>query len=180
MKPPCRNASQTSIIKMRELHPIPLNTFNFNWMKTKHITLIWFAILIIHPAFSQPNNRKMGTIILAAATIEQDSAMATHPILYSDIVDPGPETPDITSQIGESTVKFYAKSNKGAILAKFEQLPQGVKPQLEIWYSQGNMIKTIKTIKAVNVLNLRTLPQDTYLLLASINNEWFSWDVIKE
>ncbi len=34
MKRPCRNASQTSIIKMRELHPIPLKTFNFNWMKT--------------------------------------------------------------------------------------------------------------------------------------------------
>ncbi len=33
MKRPCRNASQTSIIKMRELHPIPLKTFNFNWMK---------------------------------------------------------------------------------------------------------------------------------------------------
>ena len=36
MKRPCRNASQTSIIKMRELHPIPLKTFNFNWMKSKN------------------------------------------------------------------------------------------------------------------------------------------------
>ncbi len=34
MKRPCRNASQTSIIKRREL-PVPLKTFNFNWMK-KH------------------------------------------------------------------------------------------------------------------------------------------------
>jgi hypothetical protein len=33
MKRPCRNASQTNLIKMRELHPIPLKTFNFNWMK---------------------------------------------------------------------------------------------------------------------------------------------------
>ncbi len=33
MKRPCRNASQTSRIKLRELHPIPLKTFNFNWMK---------------------------------------------------------------------------------------------------------------------------------------------------
>ncbi len=32
MKRPCRNASQTNLIKMRELHPIPLKTFNFNWM----------------------------------------------------------------------------------------------------------------------------------------------------
>ncbi len=33
MKRPCRNASQTSRFKMGELHPIPLKTNNFNWMK---------------------------------------------------------------------------------------------------------------------------------------------------
>jgi RHS repeat-associated protein len=33
MKRPNRNASQTSIIKLREFHPIPMKTFNINWMK---------------------------------------------------------------------------------------------------------------------------------------------------
>jgi hypothetical protein len=33
MKRPYRNASQTNIIKNRELHPMPLKTFNLNWMK---------------------------------------------------------------------------------------------------------------------------------------------------
>ena len=40
MKRPCRNASQTSIIKIRELHPIPLKTFNFNWMKRRVLLLV--------------------------------------------------------------------------------------------------------------------------------------------
>jgi len=44
MKRPCRNASQTSIIKMRELHPIPLKTFNFNWMKKIKKQLLYLAI----------------------------------------------------------------------------------------------------------------------------------------
>src|SRR5690554_5667241 len=52
MKRPCRNASQTSIIKMRELpayrtgrHPIPLKTFNFNGMKTNRRDFIKSAAL---------------------------------------------------------------------------------------------------------------------------------------
>ncbi|NLB92176.1 MAG: hypothetical protein GX792_02010, partial [Bacteroidales bacterium] len=52
MKRPCRNASQTSIIKMRELpayrtgrHPIPLKTFNFNWMK-KLFIFVFFLLFV--------------------------------------------------------------------------------------------------------------------------------------
>jgi hypothetical protein len=55
MKRPCRNASQTSIIKMRKLpayrtgrHPIPLKTFNFNWMKNVRncIVLLLLSFLL--------------------------------------------------------------------------------------------------------------------------------------
>ena len=46
MKRPCTNASQTSIIQLRELHPIPLKTFNFNWMKKG------FYLLLIILSFS--------------------------------------------------------------------------------------------------------------------------------
>jgi len=46
MKRPCRNLSQTSMIKIRELHPIPLKTLNFNWMKylAFFITFILFCV----------------------------------------------------------------------------------------------------------------------------------------
>ncbi len=43
MKRTCRNASQTSRFKMRELHPIPLKTNNFNWMKN-FITALLFHL----------------------------------------------------------------------------------------------------------------------------------------
>ncbi len=53
MKRPCRNASQTSIIKMRELHPIPLKTFNFNWMKK----LFFLSIVLFNlPLWAQNND----------------------------------------------------------------------------------------------------------------------------
>ena len=42
MKRPCSNASQTSIIKMREFHPILLKALNFNWMKQ---SVLLFLIL---------------------------------------------------------------------------------------------------------------------------------------
>ncbi len=54
MKRPYRNVSQTSIIKMRELHPIPLKTFNFNWMKK--LFIIGVFMLGILSAFSQTKN----------------------------------------------------------------------------------------------------------------------------
>ncbi len=55
MKRPCRNASQTSRIKMRELsrsigtgYPIPSKTSNFNWMKKSNLTLYTiFALSMI-------------------------------------------------------------------------------------------------------------------------------------
>jgi beta-glucanase (GH16 family) len=40
------NASQTSMIKMRELHPIPFKTFNFNWVKWKNIILNSHVLLV--------------------------------------------------------------------------------------------------------------------------------------
>ena len=52
MKRPCRNASQTSIIKMRELHPIHLKTFNFNWMKKLFVSILFlFSATLL---FAQP------------------------------------------------------------------------------------------------------------------------------
>ncbi len=51
MKRPCRNVSQTSIIKKRELHPIPLKTNNFNWMKRR--------------SFIQKTSAGLGGLILA-------------------------------------------------------------------------------------------------------------------
>ncbi len=58
MKRPCRNASQTSIIKIRELHPIPLKTFNFNWMKFR-INILLIILLIF--SFSLNTFSSVGT-----------------------------------------------------------------------------------------------------------------------
>ncbi len=90
MKRPCRNASQTSIIKMRELpvcrtgrHPIPLKAFNFNWMKYKgFIYLVVFLILFsgcgfIKKKLAGDDNIKQDTLaseqLLAIKTAHQDS-----------------------------------------------------------------------------------------------------------
>ncbi len=54
MKRPCRNASQTSIIKMRELHPLPFKTFN--WMKTKLILITILGLFFSNPIFSKTKN----------------------------------------------------------------------------------------------------------------------------
>lgn len=43
MKRRCKNASQTSIIKMEGLHPIPWKKFDFNWMKS---ALIIFFLMV--------------------------------------------------------------------------------------------------------------------------------------
>ena len=48
MKRPCRNTSQTSRFKMRELHPIPLKTFNFNWMKHKYLFIFILTVFNIN------------------------------------------------------------------------------------------------------------------------------------
>ncbi|GAB1450760.1 hypothetical protein MASR2M47_08160 [Draconibacterium sp.] len=50
MKRPVRNASQTSIIKIRELHSIPLKTFNFNWIKTIVLAIMILGAVIITSA----------------------------------------------------------------------------------------------------------------------------------
>jgi hypothetical protein len=61
MKRPCRNASQTSIIKMRELHPIPLKTFNFNWMKNLIKIFVFVLVLAMSSeSFAQIFRAKAG------------------------------------------------------------------------------------------------------------------------
>ena len=62
MKRPCRNASQISIIKMRELHPIPLKTFNFNWMKNSFLTAL--VVLFLGAGCADPNKNENRTAAL--------------------------------------------------------------------------------------------------------------------
>lgn len=57
MKRPCRKASQTSIIKMRELHPIPLKNFNFNWMKNYYF-LPLFLVLVLSISCKTKNSQQ--------------------------------------------------------------------------------------------------------------------------
>lgn len=59
MKRPCRNSSQTSIIKTRELHSIPLKTFNFNWMK-KNIAGLLVTFVLLVGGFTTSNAQELG------------------------------------------------------------------------------------------------------------------------
>lgn len=71
MKRPCRNASQASIIKMRELHPIPLITLYFNWMKTKNILLILTLFFMSSLVFGQKKTTVDISEILTSGKLPQ-------------------------------------------------------------------------------------------------------------
>lgn len=149
-------------------------------MKLKQIILVISICLFIQSALCQTNETNLGTVTLAADTIEADSAMATHPVLYSNVMAAETVAPDLTSAIGVNDIKFYSKPQKGTVRLKFKHLPVGVNPQLELWNSQGNIIKQIQATKTMNIINLRTFPAGTYTLKATLNNEVYSWEIIKE
>ncbi len=58
MKRLCKDASQTSVNKMRELHPIPLKTFNFNWMKAKLFGLVTIFLMTTAVVFAGEKTEK--------------------------------------------------------------------------------------------------------------------------
>lgn len=154
-------------------------------MKTKHIILTVATFFTLVTAFSQSltsshTGKKMGNVILQFDTVEPDSALATHPILYPDISEPGLAKAKVENELGKAKVLFFPEPKKGIVRVKFQNLPKGVTPELEICNSRGNVIKRIWATKAVSTVNLRTVPKGTYILIADIDEERFSWEIEKE
>ena len=82
MKRLYRNASQTSILKTRELHPILLRAFNFNWMKSYKIAI---GCILIICAFTG----KIAAQESALIKIDPDRQIDTiNPNIYSAFVEP--------------------------------------------------------------------------------------------
>jgi hypothetical protein len=135
------------------------------------------------PAFGQKSsygNKKMGKIIIESAMIEQDSVLATNPILYEDVVDIENGKAELENDLGKSKVKFFTKSKKGIVQVKFEHLSEGINPILKFYNMEGKIVSHIWTDKKANTVGLRSVPLGTYLLVAEINGERFSWEIVKE
>jgi uncharacterized protein YbbC (DUF1343 family) len=68
MKRPCSNTSQTSRIEKRELRPISLETFNFNWMK--YIFTLIVLIVMVQISHGKKKQTQPGIDVLAQTKFE--------------------------------------------------------------------------------------------------------------
>jgi len=151
-------------------------------MKRLTFTIIFLAI--IQAGFAQISFDKSKTkedkIKLAPAKMEQDSALATWPILVSVAEGQSFKTPAVRESYGKYSVNFYPEPEKGIVYIEFENLPKAVKPDLYFSNAKGDVIFKTRAITRLNVINLRKVPPGTYLITTDVEEEISTWEVVKE
>jgi hypothetical protein len=153
-------------------------------MKNLIITIVFLGFAEV--MFGQTNVKaeKVNTdkITLAPAKIEQDSAVATWPVLVSVAEEEQKNfrEPAAKESHGDYSVNFYTHPEKGIIYVRFENLSKSVRPQLYFSNEKGDVIHKITAVTQVNVINLNKVPPGNYLITADVEEEISTWEVIKE
>jgi hypothetical protein len=150
----------------------------------KHLIITIVFLGFAEAMFGQTNVKaeKVNTdkITLAPAKIEQDSAMATWPVLVSVAEGQSFKTPAVRDSNGKYSLNFYPEQEKGIIYIEFENLPKAIKPDLYFSNAKGDVIYKIRAKSRLNVINLRKVPPGTYLLTTDVEEEISTWEVVKE
>ncbi len=153
----------------------------------RKITILLIALLLGTTCYAQitytydaTGNRIKREIALKSGEIKRDSALASQPIIMEENSKVEFANSALEESFAEIQVKLYPNPTQGAVYIKFNHLPQGVKPELEIWGPTGRLIGKSKITGQVTRINLWGKPGGMYFIKTILNEEPVTWKIIKE
>ncbi len=136
MKRPVRNAYQTSMIKIWELHPLPFKTINLNWMKNRNLflTVLFSTIIFVwmHPHSLCAQDSSVQIIDLGnyyQVTIDYTSGIS-HFDMGVELGQKMLQTKPDYEQLMDSYIAEYGQSNYNTYISRVHD----IKPQMHQAY----------------------------------------------
>jgi hypothetical protein len=154
----------------------------------KKITLFFIILLAGLSGFAQvtyiydaAGNRIRREVTLKSAEMTGDSVIAEQtPVISEETTALELEKPALEEMFGELQIKFYPNPTQGVVYFELNRLPEGEKPELEIWGPTGKLIGKYKITGQVTRINLWGKPGGMYFIKTIIEGKPVTWKIIKE
>jgi len=153
----------------------------------KYLILPLLALFFLQSAlcqtFNDKSTMKEDKIKLEKATVEQDSALATHPLICSlseDNKNSGLTKSEFQESNGKYSIDFYLQPSKGVFYVQLEGFPNDPKTELYLSNKKGDVIFETRAKTRFNQINMTKLPPGTYLLTVDVDEEISTWEIVKE
>lgn len=129
-------------------------------------------------SYDDTGNRIRREITLKSAEILQDSAAVSQIGEDPNVEDL--ENPALEETFNELQVSLYPNPTQGAVYLKLNRLPEGEKPEIEIWSPAGSLQGKTKITGLVTRINLWGKPGGIYLVKTTLEGQLVTWKIIKE
>lgn len=123
---------------------------------------------------------KNDIVIMKKITVVQDTILSTYPVLVS--VDEKVVLPPPQSQrtIANKKVSVHPVPEKGVIYLKLDNVSKEFEPTLELYDSNGSILRSIPVRSNISTINLEHVPAGKYSVTIDFVEQRFSWEIIKE
>lgn len=128
--------------------------------------------------YDATGNRVKRVIVLKSAQIPQDSAAVSQIGEDPNVEDF--ENPALEETFNELQVSLYPNPTQGVVYLKLSRLPEGEKPEIEIWSPAGRLLGNSKITGLVTRINLWGKPGGIYLVKTTLEGQPVTWKIIKE